>query len=238
IPARAARPCAPSPPSRNLPAKTTSTPARRCCILYSWAEPPQFVLVLAGTQFNLSEAWLFFAFQPCFTYSANLDSNEMKYTFPGFFTRLAVALMLLSIVTFAGYQRVEAAGPVHSMAAIQSTVIGNIQLTLARNTTLHSLLPAFLFQNCCCVSYPCGAMGTGVQYSWSSRWSADCGLGAICYVTACTGTATLPGLGSTYTCSQMNSAPPLAAGVTITARTQINATIKRFVRVTHTAGIS
>src|SRR5665213_354795 len=76
IPARAARPCAPSPPSRNLPAKTTSTPARRCCILYSWAEPPQFVLVLAGTQFNLSEAWLFFAFQPCFTYSANLDSND------------------------------------------------------------------------------------------------------------------------------------------------------------------
>src|SRR5665213_1946219 len=78
IPARAARTCAPSPPSRNLPAKTTSTPARRCCILYSWAEPPQFVLVLAGTQFNLSEAWLFFAFQPCFTYSANLDSNESK----------------------------------------------------------------------------------------------------------------------------------------------------------------
>jgi len=36
-------------------------------------------LVLAGTQFNLSEAWLFFAFQPCFTYSANLDSNVPDY---------------------------------------------------------------------------------------------------------------------------------------------------------------
>src|SRR5665213_1427792 len=44
------------------------------------AEPPQFVLVLAGTQFNLSEAWLFFAFQPCFTYSANLDSNGLDPT--------------------------------------------------------------------------------------------------------------------------------------------------------------
>jgi len=39
-------------------------------------------LVLAGTQFNLSEAWLFFAFQPCFTYSANLDSNGSSYTMP------------------------------------------------------------------------------------------------------------------------------------------------------------
>jgi len=37
-------------------------------------------LVLAGTQFNLSEAWLFFAFQPCFTYSANLDSNDVSWT--------------------------------------------------------------------------------------------------------------------------------------------------------------
>src|SRR5665213_1228988 len=146
IPARAARPCAPSPPSRNLPAKTTSTPARRCCILYSWAEPPHFVLVLAGTQFNLSEAWLFFAFQPCFTYSANLDSNGSVYAwstfnrpikalFPGDpswfsppYTTFSTALVILGLSAAFGGPWVERRGP--RAAATAAAIFFGVGLVL------------------------------------------------------------------------------------------------------------
>jgi len=96
-------------------------------------------LVLAGTQFNLSEAWLFFAFQPCFTYSANLDSNGSVYAWSTFnrpikalfpndpwwfsppYTTFSTALVLLGLSAAFGGTWVERKGP--RVAAIAAAIL-------------------------------------------------------------------------------------------------------------------